>query len=234
MSGICYYTDNRIGEPIYSIVQGLLKKTGLPIVSSSLSPIDFGDNEVVIGERGYPTMVRQIISCLERSREKYVFFCENDVLYSLEHFDFIPPKDNVFYYNSNVWRWHLGDKKAINYERMLPLSCLCANREYLLDHYRRRFDYIVKNGWENDTSAAAGWMRKMGFEPGTKKKKRGGFTDDDFETWKSAIPTIDIRHKGAFSPPKCTLESFKHVPVDWKEIDIDKIPGWDLKSLFGL
>ena len=65
--------------------------------------------------------------------------------------------------------------------------------------------------------------RKWGYEPGTKKKKRGGLTDDDFDTWYSDEPVIDIRHRGTFSPPKCTLESFKHLPVNFEEIDANKL-----------
>ena len=37
---------------------------------------EFFDHEVIEGKRGYPTMVKQIISCLERATTKYVFFCE--------------------------------------------------------------------------------------------------------------------------------------------------------------
>ena len=73
--------------------------------------------------------------------------------------------------------------------------------------------------------------RIWGYEPGTKKKKRGGLTNDDFGTWKSKVPVIDIRHKGTFSPPKVSLESFNHEPKDWQEININKIKGWDFNKL---
>lgn len=230
--GIIYYTDNRLGEPIYSIVQEYLLASGLPIVSSSLKPISFGDNEVVAGERSYPTMVKQIISCLERSTAKYVFFCEHDVLYHLSHFDFVPPKDDIFYYNDNVWRWSFGSDKAIRHDRMLPLSCMCANREFTLDHYKRRAEKIKEMGWSETRSREPRWVRRMGYEPGTKKKRRGGFFDDDFSTWSSEYPNIDIRHKGAFSSPKLKLSDFKHEPKWWKEVPIEEIASWNLKELF--
>lgn len=78
-------------------------------------------------------------------------------------------------------------------------------------------------GFQEFENSQSGIMRKWGFEPGTKKKKRGGLTDDDFDIWYSKDPIIDIRHKGTFSPPKCTLESFKHAPKNWEEIDIKKL-----------
>ena len=114
---IIYYSDSRLGEPIYSIVQKYILESGLPIISASLKPIKFGDNEVVEGKRGYTTMVNQIISCLKRSKSKYVFFCEHDVLYHPSHFDFTPPRDDIFYYNDNVWRWMMGGDGAIKHDR---------------------------------------------------------------------------------------------------------------------
>lgn len=231
---IIYYTDNRLEDPIYSAVQKTLLDVELPIISSSLKPINFGDNAIVTGKRGYPTMVRQIISCLERSTAQYVFFCEHDVLYPKSHFDFTPPKDNIFYYNANVWRWKYPEDMAITYDRLISLSGLCANRYYTLAHYNKRLEYIESNKWEDDAKHEPDWARKMGYEPGTKKKKRGGYTDDNFETWKSDYPMVDIRHSGTFSQPKVTLSSFKHQPTNWTEIKASQIPGWNLKEMFGL
>jgi hypothetical protein len=234
MNGIIYYTDNRIGEPIRSTVRKYILEAGLPITSASLQPIDFGDNAVIDGVKSYPTMVREIISCLERSTADYVFFCEHDVLYHKSHFDFTPPKDNIFYYNNNVWRWRAWDNIAITYSRMLPLSCLCANRKFVLEHYKMRERKIYEWGLSEFRSREPRLARIWGYEPGTKKIKRGGLTDDDFEMWSSEYPVIDIRHRKSFSRPKCTLEEFKHLPIDWREVPIEKIPGWDLRRLFNI
>lgn len=230
--GIVYYTDNRIGEPIFSLVQKYILESDLPIISCSLKPIEFGKNIVVEGERSYPTMVKQILTALENSSAKYVFFCENDVLYPKSHFDFTPPKDNIFYYNENVWRWWIYGDTAIRYERMLPLSCMCANREFVLDHYRMRQRKIEEWGLDHFRSREPRMARLWGYEPGTKKKKRGGLTDDDFETWNSEDPVIDLRHRKTFSSPKIKLEDFKHAPKNWQEINIKDIPKWNLASLF--
>lgn len=232
MKGIIYYTDNRLNDSLYSIVQKYIKDSGLPISSSSLRPIDFGNNVVVSGERSYPTMVAQIIAALENSKAKYVFFCEHDVLYHKSHFEFNPLVDDIFYYNENVWRWWMESDSLVTYDRMLPLSCMCANREFALDHYKKRLKIIEEMGWDKVRSREPRWARRMGYEPGTKKKKRGGITDDDFDTWSSDFPIIDIRHRRTFSSPKITLKSFKHLPKNWREIDISKVPGWDLKGLF--
>lgn len=235
MKGIIYYTDNALDKKIDQVVKAQLLSVGLPIVSSSLEPIDFGWNIVLRGhKRGYVTMVKQILAVLQESREKYVFFCEHDVLYPESHFDFTPPRDDIFYYNENVLRWEFGSDHAVSYDRMLPLSCLCVNRKFALSHYKLRLSEIEKAGESEFKSHEPHLARKWGYEPGTKKKKRGGLTDDDFDTWRSEYPVIDIRHKNAFSPPKVTLESFKHAPVNWKEIPANEVPGWNLRGIFNL
>lgn len=222
LKGIIYYTDNLIEEPILSAVRQRISDSGLPIVSTSLKPIDFGRNIVVEGERGYVTMVRQIYTALENLETRYVFFCEHDVLYPQSHFDFTPSKDGVFYYNDNVWRWYYGTDKAITYDRLISLSSLCCNRQLALKNYELRTKMIEKYPSEFD-SREPSLARKWGYEPGTKKKKRGGLTDEDFETWKSKDPIIDIRHPKTFSPPKMSLESFKHPPTGWKEMSVKEM-----------
>lgn len=228
---IIYYTDNKLPEPLFSTVQKELLKTNLPIVSTSLKPISFGKNIVVDGQRSYPTMIKQILVALENSKEKYVFFCEHDVLYPKSHFDFIPPKNDVFYYNTNVWRWYIKLDYAVRYERMIPLSCLCVNREFALNHYKFRQKHIDMLGLDEFRSREPRWGRLWGYEPGTKKKRRGGLTDDDYDTWYSKEPVIDIRHPGTFSSPKVKLEEFKHKPKNYQTIKIKNIKEWNYQFL---
>lgn len=232
--GIIYYTDNRLADPIFSTVQNQILKSGLPIVSVSLKPINFGRNIVLNLSPEYLTMINQITKSLEESDADYVFFCEHDVLYPASHFDFTPKRDDIFYYNANIWRWKYPENLAITYDRLISLSSLCVNRKFALDHYKRRLEKIHGLKLEGDKSHEPLWARRWGYEPGTKKIKRGGFNDDDFETWTSKDPIIDIRHGKTFSQSKVTLDSFKHQPVNWQETTLDKIPGWDLKTLFNL
>lgn len=232
--GIIYYTDNRLGEPIFSVVQKYILNSDLPIVSVSLKPIDFGKNIVLKLTPGYLTMMKQIIRGLEESEADYVFFAEHDILYPASHFDFTPKRDDIFYYNAHVWRWKYPDNLAITYDRLISLSSLCVNRKFALNHYKRRLKKIKDLELESDKRREPQWARRWGYEPGTKKIKRGGFSNDDFETWRSADPIIDIRHGRTFSQSKVTLDSFIHPPVNWRETTLDKIPYWDLKELFGV
>jgi hypothetical protein len=218
VKSLIYYTNNQVDKDIFLAVQKRLLETGLPIISVSLKPINFGENYVMEGKSGPYTLVKQIIKALEFSSGKYVFFCEHDVLYPKSHFDFTPLRDDIFYYNSHVWRWDYPKDHFITYDRLISLSSLCCNRELALRQFIAREDKILKMGWDKDDGRDPAWARKLGFEPGTKKQKRGGFSDDDFEMWKSIEPIIDIRHDKTYSRRKCTLQDFKHPPENWKEV----------------
>ena len=232
--GIIYYTDNQLKEPIFSIVQAYIAKSELPITSVSLDPIDFGSNIVLNLTPSYVTMIKQIATALENSSSDYVFFCEHDVLYPSSHFDFTPEKDNIWYYNANVLRWKYPDNFLISYDRLISLSGLCVNRELARDHYQRRLKVIEENDLKSERRHEPSWARKWGYEPGTKKTRRGGFSNDEFDTWMSLVPMIDIRHGKTFSPSKVTLDSFKHPPQNWRETRLNEVVGWNLKEVFKL
>jgi hypothetical protein len=237
--GIIYYTDNRLNQGwyknLFKLVQKFISDSGLPIVSCSLQPIDFGENIVLEGcSRSYPTMALQILTALEAQGTKYVFFCEHDVLYHPSHFDFTPPTDNLYYYNVNNWRWPIPQDYLITYDGLTSLSSLCVNRELAVEHYKYRLKHIEELGLDKVRSREPRWARKFGYEPGTKPRRRGGITNEEHVKHKSLLPNIDIRHKLTFSRPKVHLEEFKHLPETWTVGTIDSIPGWNLRKLFGL
>jgi hypothetical protein len=234
--GIIYYTDNRIDKSkILKESQKTILASGLPIVSCSLKPIDFGENIVLEGrKRSYPTMALQILMALEASTAKYVFFCEHDVLYHESHWDFIPPKDEIYYYNVNNWRWEFPKNRAISYDELTSLSSLCCNRETAIVHYKYRLKLIERWGLDKIRGREPRWARKFGYEPGTKRRRNGGVTNEDHVKRKAEFPNIDIRHPGTFSKPKVTLNSFKHQPTNFREVTLDRIPGWNLAELWNL
>ena len=233
MKGIIYYTENKFREPMFSVVQEHIKKSGLPITSSSLKKIDFGDNEVINRpRRGFVTYVMQILSCLKRSKAKYVFFCEHDVLYPESHFEFTPERDDTYYYNINCWRWLIGSDHAIRHHGMVSLSGLCVNRKLALSHYQSKMDKMVEKGWDKDESRNPQFGRRWGFEPARKPTSNGGFSDEKYAYWESEHPLVDLRHRLAFSGEKTKKAEFKHKPIWWKEIPIEEIPGWNIREMF--
>jgi len=236
MKGIIYYTDNRLEEPIYSIVQKQILKAKLPIISVSLKPMDFGRNIYLDLKPGIVTMFKQILTALEASSADVIFFCEHDVLYHLSHFDFNPPQNDIFYYNTKVWRWKYPEDFAITYEHIISLSNLCANRQLLVNHFRERLRIIEERGWNKETGREPNWARRMGYEPGTKSIRQKIISDGFCQYWQSDYSNIDIRHSGTLTKTKCRLSDFKHPPSaeSWKETTLDKIEGWNLKEMFNL
>lgn len=212
--GIVYYTDNKIDEKIFLACQKQIKKSQLPIVSCSLKPIDFGKNIVLPLERGYLTMFKQILIALENSESDVIFFCEHDVLYHPSHFDFVPPEKDKYYYNINVWKVRMSDGHGLHYDCQ-QLSGLCAYRDLLLEHYRKRVELV-----EDD-----GFSRAMGFEPGTHGREE---RVDDYkaESWKSEFPIIDLRHDGNLTKSRWKKEEFRNQRYTAGWIEQDNIPGW--------
>lgn len=233
--GAIYYTDFHVDPKIMDVCLKQLKESfSGEIISVSLKrPLDLGTNIVLNECRSYPTMALQILTALEASTCDYVFFLEHDVLYSPEHFDFIPLRDDIYYYyNINNYRWAFGADTAITYDGLTSLSGLCCNRETAIVHYKYRLKLIEEQGLDKVRSREPRWARKFGYEPATKTRRRGGVTDEEHEIRRSAVPNVDIRHRNTFSAPKISLESFKHKPTGFMEIPIEEIEGWDLRMLF--
>lgn len=237
--GIIYYSDFNVDPAIHETCLGQLKKsfTGEAVSVSLNKPVDLGKNIVLKGERSNTMMTRQILTALEASTAKYVFFTEHDVLYHSSHFDFTPPKDAVFYYDLAIVRWEYPNNRAISYDNLTSLSMMCCNREWALEHYRKRLKRIIDSGFDKEDGIGQMqpvWVRALGYEPGTKRRRIGGFSDDVSERWRSPIVNVDIRHGTTLSHPKTRLKDFKHPPTNFKEFPIDEIEGWNLKEMFDI
>ncbi len=216
-AGIIYYTDNRLDEKIMKKCQEQIKKSGLPIVSVSLQPINFGENIVLPLKRSPLTMFKQILAGLEKINTEVVFLCEHDILYHPSHFQFRPPKKDVYYYNMNTWQLRASDGHAVYFD-CKKLSQLCADRKFLIEHYKKRVALVEKN--DN-----GGFHRRMGFEPGTHNRDE---RVDDFkaEGWRSEFPNVDIKHGKNLTEARWSTSEFRSQKncQNWQESD--EIPGW--------
>lgn len=219
LKGIIFYTDNQLNLKLAHRIQKQLRQISadknIPIVSSSLKPMDnMGKNIHLHLQRGVLTMYKQILAALEASDADIIFHCEHDVLYAPEHFDFTPPTKDKFYYNQNfikIW----PDGFAAHWDAN-QVSGLVAYRTHLLEYYRARVKEIEEHG--NDRS----------YEP-------GGRDENQYDTWKSGRPNIDVRHSNNITKSHRSESEFrdKSTCVGWTEYDIIDIPGWgDLTYLF--
>lgn len=214
--GIAFYTDSRLDPKIAEPVRQRLKHSvnGHQIASASLTPLDFGKNVVVAAERGPLTMFRQILAALEALDTDIAFLCEHDVLYHPSHFEFMPPRQDVYYYNENTYKVDVKTGQAAFYYTK-QTSGLCAYRDLLIRHYKAR---ILKCEHE-------GFTRAMGFEPGCHKPPRGVDTYSA-ERWMSAFPNVDLRHGQNLTQTRWDPKEFRNSKAceGWKLVD--EVPGW--------
>jgi hypothetical protein len=225
--GIVYYTDNRLDDTILRGCQKQLKRSinGHQVVSVSLQPMDFGQNIVLDLTRGYLAMFKQILAGLEALDTDIAYLCEHDVLYHPSHFDFIPPRQDTYYYNLAMWKVDYTTGHAVHYDTK-QTSGLCAYRELLLEHYRER----VRRTEEKlqalgDSYEYRNWIRRQGFEPGSHGRAER-VDDHPSDTWESRGANLDIRHEKNLTPTRWRQDQFRDRRncQNWQEAE--SVPGW--------
>lgn len=219
LKGIIYYTDNQLNLKIAHACKKQIKSIGLPIFSASLKPMpDMGKNICLPLKRGYLTYFKQILAVLELADTDVVFFCEHDWLYHPSHFEFTPPRKDVYYYNDNWWRLRLPDGHAITYNTHLK-PALCCYRDLAIQHHQKIIAKIEKEGLSTKL------VMKIGFEPGTHNRDE---RVDDYKAigLKSEYPNIDIRHGANLTASRWKKEDFRSERScrGWQEAK--EIPGW--------
>ena len=211
---IIYYTCNTHKPEINDLARKFLSKAGLPIISVSLNKkINFGDIRVVMqGARSPLMMHKQIVKGLEACNSKYAFLAESDVLYHSSHFDFIPTRDDVFYFNTNVWKLRWVDGHCVRTDVSQQLSGMCGSRQLLLNFFKKRVVQIEQEGWNRH------YEPKIGIR----------------ENYQSKICNICIRHDANLSGSKWSVNDFKNKRYTrgWKESTIDNIVGWNVKEIY--
>ena len=215
--GIVYYTDNRCDSDLLSQCQEQLKKAAgdIRIVSVSLKPICFGENIVLPLERGYLTMFKQILAGIEKCDTDIIFLCEHDVLYTEQHFEFIPPDTERFFYNMHNWQIRAIDGHAVYWD-CKKVSQICGYRPLMLGHYQARVEKVE----------TVGFSRRMGFEPGTHNRPER-VDDTKSGSWRTAIPNLDIRHAKNLTSSRWSPTEFRNPCKNWKESHVNKLPGWE-------
>lgn len=221
--GVVYYTHNKCDPKVWTQCQQQLDRAFKgKIVSISWLPIEFGEN-IVQSCEGDPAMLsitKAVLRGLENINTDIVFLCEHDVLYHPSHFDFTPPRKDVFYYNINSWHLRAEDGHCLYFEHK-ALSQLCAYRELLLEHFRKKLKVILDMG---DKATHAN-LSNIGYEPGSHNRPER-IDDYTSEYFKSTFPNIDIRHGSNTTRNRWSQDEFrdKSTCQNWQESD--EIPFW--------
>ena len=150
---IIYYTDNRLDDEIMSVCQRHLLRSanGHHIISVSQKPMDFGEN-ICVGDigRSWLSLYKQLYEGVRHAKTKYVAMAEHDCIYSEEHLNWIPPRDDTFYYNDHCWllQWKSNKPKLDGMFSYWPgryaLSQMIGSTEVMRRTIDKRLDILDK------------------------------------------------------------------------------------------
>lgn len=180
-----YYTSNREKlEFEKKIQENLLKVCGdIPIISVSQKPIDLGKNICVgdVGASGF-NCFRQILIACEEAKTKFVISAEADCLYPPDYFQFIPPRDDVCYRNSNLYV--MPDARDYYfYKKEGATHSQIVGREFYIKRLRELFEGAPQWSVEEKNFPKERWGKEDIF--------------DKIEYWKTENPVIQIKtHRG--------------------------------------
>jgi hypothetical protein len=184
---ILYYTDNSLESGFEKLVQKyLIASAGeSPIVSVSQKQIKFGLN-VCVGNigRNACSLFLQLLIAAQTATTKYVATAEHDCLYTREHFEQIPPRDDIFYYNVNNWSLDL-ETGTFCFLNRFQLSNLICNRELLINALAYKLKRLI------DDPKHWFWFEMGVGEDGL---RRGEFT--------LPMPNLDIYHGNNYTKPR--------------------------------
>ena len=199
---ILYPTSNKEGEEFEGRVrENILKVTNLPIISVSQKPIDFGHNIVVgdVGVSGY-NMFRQVLIGLKEVKTEFVISAEADCLYPPEYFQFVPPRLDMPYRNTNTWVMP-QERPWFWQKRGSATHAQIVGTKFYLDTLTKLFE------------GAPEWSPEERNFPKERHKKDDVF--DKIAYWFCPNPVVQIK----------THRSMRHYTTS-DRIDIHELPYW--------
>lgn len=189
-----YYTCNAISEKFARNTQDhLLRALGeIPLVSVSHEPMLLGKNVVVDLERSHFNIYRQALIGAQEATTKYIALCEDDVLYSPEHFKYRPKDDKKFAYNLGAWSIYTWVKPPMFTHKGIVrrnLNSLICERNLFIDAMEERF-----SKHPNPT----GELKDVWAEP-SKYERQLGVTIRESEEFYTNPPNIIFSHQTELS-----------------------------------
>lgn len=186
---LLYYTANRISDGFSRNVRAeLFKVTENRYVGVAVSHKPMSMPSIVVGDVT-PSIWQVYMNILigaKAARTAFVACCEDDSLYTAEHFAYRPPLD-TFMYNENRWvitrRLSADGKRrdAFYYwrQRTQMAQCICA-RDLLIETLEEKFAKYPVSPATTDIAKKAGWGEPGRYEKNLKltPRKRAYFRTD--------------------------------------------------------
>ena len=189
---IVYYTDSRLEEELDEKVRHQILKAadGIPVISVSQKPLDFGTNICVgLKPRCYLNLYQQLLTGLKAAPEdSIIYLCEHDVFYHPSHFKFVPPEDNKIYYNTNRHYFRRSVDHFLMAFGKRALSQAVSYRKVILAHAQEQ----VEARLAGIASPCIG----------------------PFATFRSKAPNVDVRHGDNFSSGIISAQFNASTPIE--------------------
>lgn len=178
-----YYTanviPNKFGAHMMAQLEGA--KGDLPLIVVRLKPP---------AVRSHFQIYRQALEGAKKAQTKYIALCEDDVLYSPNHFKY-RPKDKPFAYNLGYWGIYTWQDPAIyNYKGRRNLGNLICEREAFIEAMEERFKKYPDPSGEH--------LKDIWAEP-SKYEKQLGVTIREAEDFYTNPPNIKFSHETELS-----------------------------------
>ena len=152
---VIYYTSNREDPSFEEKIQQTLFETigDLPLISVSQKPIDFGKN-ICVGDVGLSAQNawRQFQIGAIEAKTRFVCSGEDDVLYAKDFFDFVPPREDMFYIAHPMYvLWNLrGKKRAFGLKQQGSESTVIVGRNYLINMIEEMLEGRGEGKWKKE------------------------------------------------------------------------------------
>jgi len=208
---LLYYTSNTAWHTMTENVRKYLLsiKGDLPLISVSQKPLDFGKN-ICVGEIGksYYNCYKQIFIGAQEVETKYVALCEDDTLYSTEHFSHRPSHKDIFAFNSNMWfteetgYWNKGDLGS-------GMCCCICSTDTLIRTLAPRF---IKFPYGDDLTI----RQQIHFQEPGRNDRYFGIENAKTEKFHTKIPILTFNFFAGLGGKKITKA---HVPVVKQELE---------------
>ena len=214
---ILYTTCGTLDPTLADLCRRWLVKSslGIPIVSVSQKPLDFGKNVCVgdIGRSGISLDI-QLHAGLEAIDTKWVMVAEHDCLYSEEHVRWTPPDEEYFYYNINNWllQYENLNRREWNgmyshvQRRMIQSQLVCSTKHYL-EAMTKKLEIELDPRWSEvypsgriaepgctDFGRAMRLLRNRSGIRHMRKKVLSYLASYKALGFRTVIPNIDVRH----------------------------------------
>ena len=185
---LLYYTANRIHDFFAENIRRHLVGFGLPIVSVSHKEIDFGHN-ICVGDIGASVynIYKQILIGAREVETDFVACCEDDCLYTEEHFN-LRPEEDAFYYNTHKWT-----VQPTAFTHLIRSGmCMCiVSRLLLIETLEVRFKQ-----YPNASECLRPEISKYFGEPG-RLEHRLRLPPVEIRRVETTVPTLTFSHKNS-------------------------------------